>query len=128
MLTHFTPNALSFATTPGAFSLPASTSCPLQYNQGAPVELRSTCPFYRVENTDPERYPPTMVEAECYSCPNCITDMARNEDFHPLWSCEKLMTKVTILRNTGVCINGVYQYIVERINVSTGCTCARERV
>ncbi|XP_070544852.1 uncharacterized protein [Ptychodera flava] len=128
MLGQYVPNALSFATSPGAYSAPASTDCPVSYGSSAPLSMRSNCPYYNVENTDGSRYPPTLVEAECYKCQKCITDLRDDSEFHPLWSCEKLTTRVWVLRNSNVCIGGVYQYNAVQVDVALACTCVRERL
>ncbi|XP_070543859.1 interleukin-17C-like [Ptychodera flava] len=127
MLSQYTNNALSFATTPGANSQPASKTCPGDdYGFGAPLELRSNCPFFYVEDTDEERYPSTLVQAECYQCRNCLDD-SRESGYHVMYNCEKLMHKVWVLRNSNICIGGIYQYNAVQVNIPIACTCARER-
>ncbi|XP_070543858.1 interleukin-17C-like [Ptychodera flava] len=127
MLSQYTDNALSFATTPGANSPPASTTCPGDdYSSGAPLELRSNCPFYSVEDTEEGRYPPTLLQAECYQCNNCLDD-SRESGYHVTYMCEKLVRQVWVLRNSNVCIGGIYQYNAVQVKIPVACTCARER-
>ncbi|XP_070544853.1 uncharacterized protein [Ptychodera flava] len=129
-LRQHTWNALSFATaTVGVYNKPASTACPLTYGYGAPLERRSTCPFYHVENTDVDRFPSTLLEARCFRCHTCITNLRNRRHHHPNWRCEKVVTpKLWVLRNTYECNNdGEYIYAFERISLQVGCTCGRSR-
>ncbi|XP_070545623.1 interleukin 17-like protein [Ptychodera flava] len=130
LLLQYTPNALSFATTSGSYSPPSSTSCPVSYGPGASLDIRSTCPYYNIEDTDTDRYPQTLVEAECYSCQNCITDLLESSDYHPMWRCEKVMTpELWVLRNTYTCDSeGFYEYTAMKTRIPFMCTCGRERV
>ncbi|XP_077999649.1 uncharacterized protein LOC144452432 [Glandiceps talaboti] len=129
MLSTYTPNALHYGTTPGAYSPPSDVSCPISYGSGAPLEIRSTCPFYQVENTVIGRFPPTLVEAGCYQCDGCITDLLRDQDYHPMWECEQLKSKVWALQKTGTCsAENVCDYEPVEIELSIACTCGRERL
>ncbi|XP_077999651.1 interleukin-25-like [Glandiceps talaboti] len=129
ILKEYNANALQYATTAGTSSSPSSTNCPISYGSDAPSNVRSTCPFYQTEKTNLNRYPTTLVEAECYNCPNCVTDLIRRDDYHPNWTCDKLTTKVWVLEKSDNCNSkGYYEYSPVEINVSLACVCLRDRI
>nr|XP_006823262.1 PREDICTED: interleukin 17-like protein-like [Saccoglossus kowalevskii] len=127
MLAGYSPNALTLGISTGSQSTPSNTSCPILYGAGAPQSVRSTCPWYNVENTDYTRYPQTLLEARCYDCDNCITELPPS-GLHAVWECERVLSRVWVLQiNYSSCINGIYQYNAVQIDLPTACVCGRPR-
>ncbi|XP_006823263.1 interleukin 17-like protein [Saccoglossus kowalevskii] len=127
MLAGYSPNALSLGISSGTTSTPSNTSCPISYGAGAPQSERSTCPWYNVENTDYTRYPQTLLEARCYDCDNCITELPPN-GLHAVWECEHVLSSVWVLQiNYSSCVNGIYQYNAVQNDIATACVCGRPR-
>ncbi|XP_006818600.1 uncharacterized protein LOC102801642, partial [Saccoglossus kowalevskii] len=89
-LSNYSPNGIGFIATSSANAAPDDSSCPLTYSNGAPLSIRSTCPFYHLQNTDTLRYPPTMLDVQCYDCDQCISDLCPSYQ-HPKWKCERVM-------------------------------------
>ncbi len=81
---------------------------------------RSLCPWYTVNTSDKKRFPEDIIEARC-SCTNCLMDHRRSS------VCEPVFYPLRVLRQTGNCINGTFEYVDSWHHVPVGCTCAHRR-
>ncbi|KAK6184153.1 hypothetical protein SNE40_006676 [Patella caerulea] len=88
------------------------------FGSGAPLWVRSTCPwYYESEDLGSNYYPAHIPQAKC-KCSSCIGSTGRTK-------CERITTQVRVLKKTG-CTNGFYTYETElREDINVGCTCAR---
>ena len=86
----------------------------------APVQERSTCPYYYVISHDPLRYPVAIAEARC-KCMYCLDDSTGDN------LCEAVYFPKTVLRRQGGCVNGTYVYQPEMYYVQNACVCAKRR-
>ena len=96
-------------------------TCPgsLRTNGDAPIQERSTCPYYYVISHDPLRYPVAIAEARC-KCMYCFDDSTGDN------LCEAVYFPKTVLRQQG-CVNGTYVYHPETYYVQNACVCAKRR-
>lgn len=97
-------------------------TCPISMadSDNAPIEERSTCPYYYVISNDLFRYPVAIAEARC-KCMYCFDDSTGDN------LCEPVYFPKTILRRQKECLNGMYQYQPETYYVQNGCVCAKRR-
>ncbi|XP_006812732.2 interleukin 17-like protein [Saccoglossus kowalevskii] len=128
MLNEYSPNALDYSVTSGSYSPPTTTDCPALnlVPASAPQSEGTTCPWYNIENTSVARYPTTLLEAQCYDCTNCISDMF-SDGKHPVYRCERVMRRMWVLHKTYECNNGTYEYSPAEIYLAQNCVCGRNR-
>ncbi|XP_052830236.1 interleukin 17-like protein [Octopus bimaculoides] len=82
------------------------------------IRERSTCPWYLKIIHDSTVFPPSRCEAVC-RCRKCLGPTSSNHQ------CTTVYTKMTVLKPTGECIDGLYVYEPHVIDVATACVCAR---
>lgn len=99
-----------------------TNSMELQSSFDSSLVHRSTCPYYYVMEIDSKRYPPAITEARC-RCDKCL-ESSRRSEFNV---CEPITLPVKLLRNTGTCVNGVWQYEPYTHHLTFACTCAVKR-
>uniref|UniRef100_A0A0L8HUA3 Interleukin 17-like protein n=1 Tax=Octopus bimaculoides TaxID=37653 RepID=A0A0L8HUA3_OCTBM len=80
------------------------------------VRERSTCPWYVTIIHDPTIFPPRRTEAVC-RCEGCIESYRHHK-------CVTVFTKMTFLKRTPECIDGLYMYVPLVMDVAVACTCA----
>lgn len=97
-------------------------TCPtsMSNTDSAPIEERSTCPYYYAISHDPLRYPVVIAEARC-KCMKCFDDSTGDN------LCEAVYFPKTVLRRQKECINGIYYYKPETYYVQNACVCAKRR-
>ncbi|XP_029649403.2 uncharacterized protein LOC115223097 [Octopus sinensis] len=77
---------------------------------------RSTCPWYTTIIHDPTVFPSRRTEAVC-RCDVCM-DSTHNTE------CVTVFAKMTFLKRSDECIDGLYLYTPLVINVAVACACA----
>ncbi|XP_036360707.1 interleukin 17-like protein [Octopus sinensis] len=93
--------------------------CPVSLESFGEIRERSTCPWYLDITHDSTVFPPSRREARC-RCETCVGPKYTNQE------CTPVHTKMTVLKRTGECIDGLYVYKPDIIYVSTACVCARK--
>ena len=101
---------------------PGNKHCPSHPKGGRRDILseRSVCPWYHVKTSDPARFPQDLTEARC-RCSNCLLDDRVTS------ACEKVYFPLRVLRMTGNCVQGLYEYEESWEQIAVGCTCALHR-
>lgn len=93
-----------------------SKSCPTSPVSSTIISERSTCPWYLNFTYDSIVYPPLRQEVVC-RCKKCL------DSDH---QCVTVYTKMTVLKRIGECVDGLYVYKPNVIDVATACVCARK--
>lgn len=94
--------------------------CPLKYpKDDIPLNLRSSCPWFPVEDVDNSRYPSVLYTAKTHCTSGCIGTNGHQR-------CESLYRTLKVLSRDG-CANGVYQYRTVDVSVSIAYICAQQR-
>ncbi|XP_036360710.1 interleukin 17-like protein [Octopus sinensis] len=93
-------------------------SCPTSPVSSDIIRERSTCPWYLNITHDSTVFPPSRSEAVC-RCRNCLVSNSTTQQ------CSTVYTKMTVLKRTGECVDGLYIYEPHVIDVATACVCAR---
>ncbi|XP_052830600.1 interleukin 17-like protein [Octopus bimaculoides] len=93
-------------------------SCPTPPVSGDIFRERSTCPWYLNITHDSTVFPPSRSEAVC-RCRKCLESTSTTQQ------CTTVHTKMTVLKRTGECVDGLYVYEPHVIDVATACVCAR---
>ncbi|XP_038066599.1 uncharacterized protein LOC119736656 [Patiria miniata] len=80
------------------------------------VNTRGLCPWTYVEHVDIDRYPSTMLYAQC-ACPDCVRQSV-SDDF----GCHPIYNDVKVLRKHA-CQDGIqiYDSVYERVPVACAC-------
>uniref|UniRef100_A0A0L8HVF5 Interleukin 17-like protein n=1 Tax=Octopus bimaculoides TaxID=37653 RepID=A0A0L8HVF5_OCTBM len=90
--------------------------CPKSLSTDIILE-RSTCPWYLTTTHDSTVFPPSRTEVVCrYG--HCL-DLDNNHQ------CVTVYNKMSVLKRTGECVDGLYVYKPSVIEVATACVCAR---
>ncbi|XP_014786842.1 interleukin 17-like protein [Octopus bimaculoides] len=93
-------------------------SCPTPPVSSDIIRERSTCPWYLNITHDSTVFPPSRSEAVC-RCRKCLESTSTNQQ------CTTVYTKMSVLKRTGECIDGLYVYEPHVIDVATACVCAQ---
>ncbi|XP_014786843.1 interleukin 17-like protein [Octopus bimaculoides] len=93
-------------------------SCPTPPVSSDIIRERSTCPWYLNITHDSTVFPPSRSEAVC-RCRKCLESKSTTQQ------CSTVYTKMTVLKRTGKCVDGLYVYEPHVIDVATACVCAR---
>ncbi|XP_036360717.1 interleukin 17-like protein [Octopus sinensis] len=94
-------------------------SCPTSPVSSDIIRERSTCPWYLNIINDSTVFPPSRSEAVC-RCRKCLESKSTKQQ------CSTVYTKMTVLKRTGECVDGLYVYEPHVIDVATACVCARK--
>ncbi len=88
-----------------------------QFGTSDPVQTRSLCPWHHVMNSDPDRYPEHLVQAQC-SCESCRHVGADHA------TCQEVRYAVPVLRRSGTCRENLYQWEHGWELLAVACVCA----
>lgn len=79
---------------------------------------RSSCPWYVNVIHDPTIFPPRRTEAVC-RCDSCTGALSHHE-------CKAVFAKMTFLKRTDECIDGLYMYAPKVMHVAVACACVSQ--
>ncbi|XP_063968496.1 interleukin-17D-like [Lytechinus pictus] len=82
------------------------------------------CPWTYVECFDPDRIPMSISMAQC-QCSACLDPYTHMAD--PNLRCQPIFHNMKVLRKTQ-CVDGLFRYEEETINIPVACACMRQRV
>lgn len=90
--------------------------------------IPNTCPWVSILNTDVDRLPVEIPEAQCV-CNRCLQKQPHGTNVFRhvprLGRCKQVMTKLTVLRRHCNPTSGHYEYYADTEKISVGCTCTR---
>ncbi|XP_041483820.1 interleukin-17D-like [Lytechinus variegatus] len=82
------------------------------------------CPWTYVECFDPDRIPMSISMAQC-QCSACLDPYTHMAD--PNLRCQPIFHNMKVLRKTQ-CVDGLFRYEEETVNIPVACACMRQRV
>ncbi|KAM3870058.1 interleukin-17C [Diretmus argenteus] len=113
---------------PRGLAAAGSPVCPVElYQQSVDIKSRSLSPWRYISNTEEDRFPPTIAEAECL-CEGCIMtmkDAPREESF--AYNSVPITQHRVVLRRKLCEDKKRYRLVPENINVAVGCTCVKAK-
>ncbi|XP_029632966.1 interleukin 17-like protein [Octopus sinensis] len=114
----FLPSEMAPAGSNQPPQIKGNKTCPTSSGSTATISERSTCPWYLNITHDSTYFPPSRAEVVCH-CSDCVDTDSNHQ-------CVMVYTKMTVLKRTGECIDGLYVYKPKVIEVATACVCARK--
>ena len=100
-----------------------AAECPVQeaVTQDSSVNQASTCPWVYRSHYDADRYPSTILQAEC-RCQGCLDRQGLGQDAD--MECRPVIYRMQVVRRHQE-VDGTYKYVPDWYDVPVSCACTR---